>query len=51
MLRVEIPEQVADESALVDLLNHIATLVKQGYKWGVDPRWSIETVEEESIKG
>lgn len=48
MLKIDIHEEVDDAGELVDLLNHIATLVKEGYTSGHYPRWSI--TGEETIR-
>lgn len=50
MIRIEITEEVADAMAMVDLLNHIATLVKEGYTSGYYPHWQIVKVEEPEVK-
>lgn len=45
MIKIEIHDEVEDEMAMVDLLNHIATLVKEGYTSGINPNWDIRNVE------
>lgn len=52
MIKIEILEEVADSMAMVDLLNHIATMVKQGYTSGFYPHWAIvEVNEKEEVIG
>lgn len=45
MMTIEIQEVVEDTSAMVDVLNTIATMVKEGYTSGVDPYWKINEEE------
>lgn len=48
MIRIEISEEAADTADMVDLLNRIATLVKDGYTSGYGPRWEIIEVDDEN---
>lgn len=41
MIKLEIYEEVASVSDLVDLLNEIATKVKEGYTSGYHPGWKL----------
>lgn len=40
-MTIEITEIVDNESAMVDLLNHISELVEQGFTSGYYPHWKI----------
>lgn len=50
MIKLEIYEEVATSSDMVDVLNEIATKVKEGYVEGYNPNWRIVGVEEPTIK-
>lgn len=50
MLRITIEEEVKTPEDLVDLLNFIATKVKDGYTSGHYPHWYVTEVEEEVIE-
>lgn len=41
MIKIEIYEEVDDAVAMVDLLNHITTMVKDGYISGYHPGWKL----------
>lgn len=42
MIGIIIHEEVEDTEAVVDLLNHIATKVKEGYTSGYHPGWELK---------
>lgn len=45
MYRIEITEEVESTYDMVDLLNTIATKVKEGYTSGYYPHWQLIRVE------
>lgn len=49
MITIEIHEEVATSMDLVDLLNHIATMVKSGHTSGFSPGWKLVGEEEPTI--
>lgn len=49
MIKIEILEEVETKEDMVDLLNQIATMVKEGYTSGYHPGWRIEGEEEKVI--
>ena len=49
MISIEITEEVGDQSAMVDLLRHIAdTIENSGVRTGYYPHWKISGKGEES---
>jgi hypothetical protein len=45
MLTIEITEETIDTGDMIDVLERIVTLVKQGYTSGVEPSWSLKGEE------
>lgn len=41
MFTIHIEEEMADATEVVDVLNGIATLVKEGYTSGISPTWDL----------
>lgn len=50
MIKIEIHEEVSNAEEMVDLLNEIATKVKEGYTSGYHPGWTISGEEEKLSK-
>lgn len=49
MIGIKISEEVENAEAMVDLLNEIATKVKEGYTSGYYPHWEITPADEEPV--
>jgi hypothetical protein len=49
-MKINITEEVTTISEMVQLLNHIATKVDEGYTTGYYPHWSVELTEEERFE-
>ena len=47
MITIKITEEVNTKQDMAYLLEHISTLVAQGYRCGYYPTWEIEGHEEE----
>lgn len=40
-MKIEITQQVKDESEMADLLKRIAELIEEGYTSGYHPHWTL----------
>lgn len=49
MYKLTINEEFNETGEVVDCVNQIANMVKEGYTSGYNPTWSLEKTEEEKV--